>query len=350
MGVLDVLAGPDALAELRDGGLDPERVRVLVGASGGPKWLVLHGLDRVVFPWLLEGGEAPVHAVGSSIGTWRFACLTDPAPLAAIDRFREAYVEQRYDRAPTPAEVTRVSEGILDALLGDAGVAARVEHPRVRLHVVTARFLHLGALEGRPQLLGLGLAALTNAIHRGALRASLERVVFDARGDAGPFAPWSLVPTQHVPLTVANARAALLASASIPGVLAGVRNPPGAPAGTYRDGGVVDYHFGAEIDPADGLALYPHFYGHLVPGWFDKRLSWRRTRGLRRVVVVAPSASFVASLPGGKIPDRADFERLSTEARIAAWREVVARSAELGDAFGELVASGRIGRVARPLS
>ena len=47
---LSILAGPKALAELREHGLSPARVRVFVGASGGPKWLVLYGLDRVLFP------------------------------------------------------------------------------------------------------------------------------------------------------------------------------------------------------------------------------------------------------------------------------------------------------------
>src|SRR5436190_1049199 len=178
---LQIHAGPDALAELRDGGLRASRVRVLVGASGGPKWFVLHGLDRVLFPWL-------------------------------------------------------------------------------------------GALEGRAQLLGVGLAALVNALDRRALAATLERVVFDAGGDPGPFAPWRMLPTRHVALTAGNVRQALAASGAIPGVMSGVRDIPDAPLGTYRDGGVADYHFGAEIDPQDGLALYPHFYAELVPGWFDKAL------------------------------------------------------------------------------
>src|SRR5581483_7614739 len=111
----------------------------------------------------------------------------------------------------------------------------------------------------------------------------------------------------------------------------GVRDPSGAPPGIYRDGGVADYHFGEEIDPDSGLALYPHFYSHLVPGWFDKPWSSRRTRGLRRAVVLAPSDAFVASLPRGRIPDREDFSTLRDDERLAAWREVVKRSDELGD-------------------
>ena len=58
------------------------RVMGVIGASGGPKWLVLHGLDRVLFPWLLANANAsaPLHSVASSIGSWRFACLGARAP------------------------------------------------------------------------------------------------------------------------------------------------------------------------------------------------------------------------------------------------------------------------------
>jgi hypothetical protein len=132
--------------------------------------------------------------------------------------------------------------------------------------------------------------------------------------------------------------------------MAGVETPEGAPAGVYRDGGVADYHFGEDIDPSDGIALYPHFYPHLVPGWFDKALHWRRVRGLRRVVLLSPSAEHVAALPNGRIPDRGDFVRMSDSERVAAWRRVVELSARLGDAFGELVAGGRIGASARLLA
>jgi len=346
---LTVLAGPDALAELRDGGLSASRVRVLVGASGGPKWIVLRGLDQVLFPWLLKGAREPVHALGSSIGSWRLACLALPDPLLALDRLTRAYVdEQRYGtRVPTADEVSREGQRIFHALLGGEDVASLVNHATVKLHVVTARFKHIGAWEGRAQMFGLGLAALLNAMSRPLMGLSVERVLFDADGDAGPFAPWGDLPTRHAALTVDNALQAFAASAAIPAVMAGVRDPAGAPVGVYRDGGVTDYHFSREIDPADGIALYPHFYSHLVPGYFDKSLSWRRTRNLRRVVLLAPSPEFVASLPGGKIPDRQDFMNVPEQERIAAWHVALDRSRELGDAFSELVDSGRIRQVVK---
>ncbi|HVU00342.1 MAG TPA: hypothetical protein VHE30_01270 [Polyangiaceae bacterium] len=347
---LSILAGPDALAEIRDGGLSPEQVRVLVGASGGPKWIVLAGLDRVVFPWLLGSRGEPIHAIGSSIGTWRLAGLCSRDPLGALERLRIAYVEeQRYARGATAADVSAEAERILDAYLREEDVRSIVEHRRVRLHVVTARFRHLGALEGRAQLPALGLAALLNAVSRRALGVSVERVVFDAGGDPGPFGSFRELPTRRAPLTVENTRAALRASAAIPGVMQGLSDPTGAPRGVYRDGGVADYHFGVEIDPPEGIALYPHFYEHLVPGYFDKLLRHRRTRGLRRTVLVAPSSGFVASLPGSKIPDRTDFSRLPDRERIPAWRTVIERTRELGDAFHDLVESGKIRSVVAPL-
>jgi len=346
---LTVLAGPDALAELRDGGLVASRVRALIGASGGPKWLTLYGLDRVLFPWLLENLRQPLHTLGSSIGSWRFACFAASSPRDALERLADAYIEQRYGPAPTPAEVSEEARRMLDVLLGPEGTAPQIAHSLVRMHVVTARFRHLGAREDRSHLAAFALAALANVVHRRTLGAFVERVVFDAHGDPGPFAPWRDVPTRHVPLSEANLRAALLASGSIPAVMAGVRDPHAAPAGMYRDGGVTDYHFGREIDPDDGIALYPHFYTRLTTGWFDKSLPWRRTRGLRRVVVIAPSDAHVASLPHGRIPDRVDFERMSDAERIRAWREALALGSRLGDELGELLASGKLGAVARPL-
>ncbi|HEX7479340.1 MAG TPA: hypothetical protein VF331_16170 [Polyangiales bacterium] len=349
--MLSIAAGPDALALLRERGLRAGDVRVLVGASGGPKSLVLHGLDHVLFPWLLTGASerTPVHTVGSPIGSWRLSCVALPDPVAALDRLKEAYIEQRYGPAPTPGEVSAEGERIFAQLLGGQNIDTLLANPKLRMHVITTRFKHLGAREGRAEKLAIALAALGNAAHRRVLGAFVERVVFDAANDPGPFAPWRELPTRHAELRAENLHAALMASAAIPAVMAGVIDPPHAPRGTYRDGGITDYHFGHEIDPPEGLALYPHFYSQLTPGWFDKALSWRRTRGLRRMIVLAPSARYVASLPGGRIPDRVDFVKMSDSERIAAWRTVIARRRELGDMFGELVASGRIAHVATPL-
>jgi hypothetical protein len=51
------------------------------------------------------------------------------------------------------------------------------------------------------------------------------------------------------------------------------------------------------------IVLYPHFSEHIVPGWLDKSMAWRRAaRGPHRswldnVLIVAPSPEFLRTLP-----------------------------------------------------
>jgi hypothetical protein len=344
---LTLLAGPDALRIVRERGLRAEDVDIVPAASGGPKWIALHGVDHFLARFL-AGRTRPLHLVGSSIGAWRMAALAQQDPVAALARFREAYLAQRYAAPPSAAEVSRVSEGILEALLGPIGAEEILSHPWARLHVVTARTRGPLASERRSvQGAGLALAAAANALSRRTLAWSLERVVFHTAGDATPFAGWRDLPTRHLPLDAASLRPALLASGSIPLVLSGVTFPEG-PAGVFRDGGVVDYHLDVDFPPGDGLVLYPHFYPYVVPGWFDKGLRWRRAAPgrLRRTLLVAPSPELVARLPGGRIPDRDDFRRMPDDERLAAWRLALAESEAMGEELAELVATGRIaGRV-----
>ena len=76
MHALTLRAGPDALHLLRERGLRAEDVDIIPAASGGPKWLVLAGLDRFLFGQFLAAPRTrPMHLVGSSIGSWRMACL-----------------------------------------------------------------------------------------------------------------------------------------------------------------------------------------------------------------------------------------------------------------------------------
>ena len=79
----------------------------LIGASGGPKWLILSELDKVLGQALLLGRGEPMTLLGSSIGTWRHACLSLNDPGAAISRLQQAYLYQEYSCArPSPVEVT----------------------------------------------------------------------------------------------------------------------------------------------------------------------------------------------------------------------------------------------------
>lgn len=346
---LTIRAGRQALEVLHREGFRPDDFSTLLGASGGPKWLVLSGIDRVLARRFVAGRSRPLDALGTSIGAFRHTCLALADPIAALDRFEEAYVGQAYEMKPTPAHVTSESLRIFDILLGRDGVDKAMTHPRLRLHVGTVRSHGIVASDARPRLaLGLGVAAAANAISRRLLGHFFERVVFHG-GEAPRFAFTDLA-TRSVPLDARNLRSATLASGSIPLVMAAIEDIPGAPPGLYRDGGVTDYHFAMDFDAPPGLVLYPHFFDRIVPGWFDKALTWRKARGplLERTVFIAPSREFVASLPGGKVPDRDDFVKFPTAERQRRWFEAIAACRTLGDELESLMEGTRMAEIALP--
>lgn len=348
---LTLRAGPRALAILRERGLRAEDVDILPGASGGAKWLGIAGLDRYLFGTFLRGERPrPLHGIGSSIGSWRMACLAQRDPLAALARGHEAYIRhQVYTRKPSTREVTDVLTRCLDHLLGPTGAQEIVENRRVRVHVITAEARGPAASDRRAVLAtAMAFAAAANAVSRRTLALQLRRTIFHAGGDDSPFLHLRDLPTVHHPLTADNARAALLASGSIPLLLEGVRIP-GTP-GVHWDGGVTDYHLDLDYGTGDGLVLYPHFFDQVVPGWFDKSLPWRRAgaRNFARTLLIAPSPQFVATLPGGKVPDRRDFYTLSDAERFDRWDRVNAMTTVLGEELHDLIETGRIADHVQP--
>jgi hypothetical protein len=227
---LSFKAGPAAFRDIRQQGFAPERVGTIAGASGGAKWLVLSQIDRVIADYLLPRLSGPVHLIGSSIGTWRFSCYGQHSPLAAIDRFEEAYLSQSYSEKPDVEEITAKGREILDVVLGDSGADEIVTHPTLRLSVLTVRSRFLTATEIRP-LLGAGLimAMTANVVSRRALGAFFARgLFFDAR-DVPPVYDAPGFPLHRIELTRDNLFDAVTASGSIPLVLSGVRDIAGAP-------------------------------------------------------------------------------------------------------------------------
>jgi hypothetical protein len=346
MHALTLRAGPAAFALLRERGLRAEDVDVIPGASGGPKWLAIAGLDRYIFSAFLAAPRTRAMAlIGSSIGSWRMACLAQTNAVAALDRAHHAYIHaQNYGERPTPSDVSRVSHEVLAAMLGVAGADEILTHPWARLHIITSQGSGLANHQHGAQLgMALAAAAALNLVSRRSIAWQFHRHIFHAMGEASPLSALSDLPTTHVPLTPENLRSALLASGSIPMVIDGV-SIPSAPGGLHWDGGVTDYHLDLNFGPGNGLVLYPHFYPQITPGWFDKSLPWRRASvtNFRRALILAPSAEFVATLPRRKIPDRSDFAAMSHNERIAIWETVRSASTALGDELGELVASGKI--------
>jgi hypothetical protein len=326
MRALSLRAGPDAIRLLQQRGLRAEDVDIIPGASGGPKWLAIAGLDRFLFgTFLAEPRTRALHLIGSSIGSWRMAALAQRDPLAALERGHHAYIHgQTYSARPDTAEVTRVLNAVLDALLGATGVAESLSHPFAKLHIITAQGRALANSLSRRRIgTALAMAAALNVVSRRSLGLQFRRVVFSNAGVDSPLRELGDLPTTHIPLTAGNMRAALAASGSIPLVIDGV-HIASAPGGVHWDGGVIDYH--------------------LVPGWFDKGLRWRHARvaNFRRALLLAPSAEFVACLPNGRIPDRSDFAAMTEAQRIRAWETVRTASIALGDELGDLLAGGRL--------
>lgn len=340
---LSLQAGPRALQRIAEEGLHPGLFGSMIGASGGPKWLVLSALDRYFCSdfFFSEGQpriSSPLALLGSSIGTWRHACLAQQDPLAAHQRFIDAYFAQHYSAKPTIAEISEQSRQMIAAILGDNGAAELASNPLFHSHVVADRSLGWAASDNRLLLmLALGWTALLNWRDRQRQATMFARTVFcSASAPAFLFEDFA---TRLCRLVARNVPDVLLASAAVPLVLEGVRNIEGAEPGIYRDGGILDYHFDMNFARPKGLVFYPHFYGHLTPGWFDKMHKARTvaTSALEDVVLVSPSAEFVRTLPNGRIPDRKDFLNFDEKARLTIWRAVVNESRRLAEAFHELV-------------
>ena len=349
---LTLKAGAGALKTVNEHGFDISSIGTIAGASGGAKWLVLSQLDRAILTNLVPDLRGPVHLLGTSIGSWRFACYAQNDPIAAIDRFETAYIEQSYTERPDIHEITAKSREIIDLILGASGAEEILNHPVFRTHVMAVRSRHILASETK-WLLGLGLltAAASNLVSRKTLGMFFERALFYDKRDLPPFFDVTGFPLQQIALNPNNLEDAVVATGSIPLVLTGVRDIDGAEPGVYRDGGVIDYHHDLPHSAGERLTLYPHFYDRIVPGWFDKKLGWRRPRPehVDRTILISPSEEFVSRLPTGKIPDRTDFVNYSPSERVVAWRACVKACEELADDFNEILQKDQLAARLQPL-
>ena len=345
MKALRLYVGPVARRHLEREGLSAHDVSVITAAAGGPKGLILGPLDRFIFGQWLPGSDQPVDLVGASIGAWRMAtgCLNDP--VQALERLEHDYIHQDYQPAPgqtrpSAEEISRAFSQGLQSFYGGR-IDEVLSHPRYRLHVMTTRGKGVLHREGRWRTpLGYAGAYVANFVQRRAMGRLLERVVFSSavQGELSPL-PFDIhdYPSRQVLLSHANFMDAVQASCSIPFVLKAVHDIAGAPTGAYWDGGISDYHLHLDTRGSNGLVLYPHFQPHVVPGWLDKSLRWRHgaTPFLDRVLLLAPSPSWIARLPNGKLPDRTDFTRYAQDfkERVRVWTEAASAAQQLADEF-----------------
>lgn len=339
------IAGTNAYHKIKEAGLAPDDVKVIAGAAGGPKWLILKELDRVLFSSWFKDRKAPLFLIGSSSGAWRFACASQADPMAAVGRFEQSYIAQYYRAKPGPEDISREGARIMNQVLGQSGVSEILTHPYLRLNIMTVRCKGPGASDQRLiEGLGMGMAAVCNLIHRRGLKLFFERALFYDARDIPPFFDMNEFPIHRVALNEKNLSSALMASGSIPMVMSGVKDIPGAAAGTYRDGGITDYHIDIPFVRDDGIVLFPHYTNRIIPGWLDKKLFWRKPKYAENVLQICPSETFLKRLPYRKIPDRTDFQRFKGQdnERIAYWKTAVKLSRILADEFMEAVGSSRI--------
>ena len=367
------------MQHIAQNGLQPQDVGVVPGAAGGPKGLILGPLDRFIFGDWLARSDHDVHLVGASIGAWRMATACLNNPVAGFEKLEHDYIRQDYALKPgekfPSADTVSEDFGRNLASFYAGKVDGVLNHPRYKLHIITSRGRHILRKERKLATpLGYLGAFLSNGVARKAMGAWLERVVFSSQNAALPFDARDY-KTRQIDLTKTNFNAALQASCSIPFVLRSVRDIPGAPPGAYWDGGITDYHlhlnyahhfiaararktaatglndayFEPKIASNANLVLYPHFQKAVVPGWLDKGLKWRHkpTGFLDRMVVLAPDADWVRTLPNGKLPDRNDFVRFADDptTRIAAWGRATREAQRLADELAERLRHDDIGEV-----
>lgn len=356
-GLLEFRAGESAFRRIRENGLSADDVKVVAGASGAAKWLVLAGLDRYLFSSWFKGRQTPLFLVGSSIGAWRFASAACPDPEKTIAGLEYGYIHQRYGGKPSPVEVSNVGWDILGKLFDQKSASHAVNHPFMRLNILTVRSRGLAASKSR---LGTGLgvtaAAMANAVDRKYLGYFYERALFSDFRDLPHFFNMDQFPIIQTPLDSENLKQAVMASGSIPIIMEPVTGIKNAKKGIYRDGGIIDYHLDIPFLPSesDGITLYPHYAGQIIPGWFDKFLKKRRPDmgNMSSVLLVYPSEKFVKMLPFSKIPDRNDFTRFiyRDEERISYWTKAAEMSRMLAEEFHNTVESGLIRNVVKPVN
>ena len=322
-------------------------VKVIAGAAGGPKWIVLNGMDRFFFGEWFKNRKEPLHMLGSSIGAWRFAAtLSHKDPIKGLELFKEAYFSQKYEGKPPPGSVSDTAVKLMREFLNEETIRHMLNHPYGRLRMILSRCK--GPLKNEQawsQGLGLIAAASLNIIHRSLLGVVFDRLIMEDKRDRRFLFEEAPFSTQRAELTAENLENALLATGSIPMVLAGVDTLSGAPKGMYRDGGLLDYHMLYNYQMEEGeIVLLPHFFRTAKPGWFDKSLPYRKPSAAARkhMLFICPSETFIQKLPGGKVPDRKDFQLFDYQERRNRWQQAFDLSRPLGEELAELIDSGQI--------
>jgi hypothetical protein len=168
-------------------GLRPSDVGVVPGAAGGPKGLVLGPLDRFIFgEWLPQSSQP------SASGGRLHRCLAHGHRLpersgGGIQRLEHDYIHQDYalapgQKRPTAAHVSERFGQNLQAFYGGRWARCWAIDATSCTSSPRAGATCWGASTALRTPLGYLGAFLTNTVHRRAMGAWLERVVFSSAG------------------------------------------------------------------------------------------------------------------------------------------------------------------------
>ena len=242
--MIDIVAGKNAAKIINEQGFKPELFTSFLGASGGPKWFTLFGLDKYIFGEFFKNRTQPLNLIGSSAGAFRSACFAQNDPVAAIERLATSYSQTRYSsNKPTPAEITIKARALLEDVFGDNGVTEIINNPVFKAHFIVAKSNGFIASENKLiQLLGLSKSYMLNRVNRKLLGSQYERFIFGAPNSNLSITDSYNFKTQNIALNQTNLKDALLASGSIPLVMQGIKNIAGSPQGMYRDYSAIAIH------------------------------------------------------------------------------------------------------------
>jgi len=336
---LDIRAGSTATRLIQQNGLYAEQIDVIPGAAGGPKGLGLQGLDRAIFANFLPQSPKRRTLIGSSIGSWRFASILAWGAEKGTERLAELYTHLDFPQKAKRNEISQICAEMLQNLLADRADKLLTD-PDYHLTIISAKARHLFQSDHNLALL-TSIAGIvgSNAIARKHCQYFMQRVISQPPHEQQFRVTPDDFETHYQTLNHENLQAWLMASASIPGVMNAVRHIPHAPTGSYRDGGLIDYHLDLDFH-SKGIVLYPHFVNQIVPGWFDKMWKSRQSNpnNQARTLLISPSAEYLKRLPLGRLPDRKDFtlKGMTRQKRIQLWQQCIAESQRMGDEFLEL--------------
>ncbi|PKI17469.1 patatin-like phospholipase family protein [Colwellia sp. 12G3] len=368
--MLEIYAGKNALKTIQEQGFKQELFTNFLGASGGPKWFTLFGLDKYLFGDFFKNRTTELNLIGSSAGAFRAAALTQNTPVKAIERLAYTYANTVYSAKPSPQEISAQAVNIVEHLFAKNGANEVINNKIFKAHFLVAKCNGLTSFDNKI-LQGAGLinSILLNKVDRRLLSKQYQRYIFKHPTSRLLINDPYNFSNFYQTLTPENIKSALLASGSIPMVMSGIKDIEGSTKGSYRDGGIIDYHFDFSLGNSNsdtntlerksesdsdsdsavidqGLTLYPHFSSVPKAGWFDKNSNRKvLNSSYENTVLLAPSAKFIKSLPFKKIPDRTDFTKLDASTRIKYWLKVLEETDKLAECFNEFVVNQDITKV-----